>query len=116
MLRVTVDSDSPVPVFEQLRRQVAALVLSGELTSGDRLPPIRQLAADLGIAAGTVARAYAELESAGVVSTGRGRGTRIAPGPGASEEVRSAADQYIATARSAGLDLTSMLALIEVRA
>jgi DNA-binding transcriptional regulator YhcF (GntR family) len=48
----------PTPPYEQLRRQLADLIGSGVLTTGDRLPPVRQLAADLGLAAGTVARTY----------------------------------------------------------
>ena len=57
-----VDPRSAVPPYEQLREQVTALVLAGALTPGDRLPSIRQLANDLGLAGGTVARAYRELE------------------------------------------------------
>jgi len=58
---VTVDVLDPTPPYEQLRRQLADLIGSGVLTPGDRLPPVRQLAADLGLAAGTVARTYREL-------------------------------------------------------
>ena len=67
----------PTPPYEQLRRQLAELIESGVLPEGDRLPPVRQLASDLGLASGTVARTYRELESAGLVSTRRGGGTRV---------------------------------------
>jgi DNA-binding transcriptional regulator YhcF (GntR family) len=73
-----VDTGDPTPPYEQLRRQLAGLIGSGTLAPGDRLPPLRQLAADLGLAVGTVARAYRELESAGLVSSRRGGGTRVA--------------------------------------
>lgn len=69
---IRVDTDSPVPAFEQIRSQVVAMTASGVLAVGARLPTIRQLARDLGIAPGTVARAYQELERAGVLVT-RGR-------------------------------------------
>jgi GntR family transcriptional regulator len=72
--------DSPVAPYEQLRQQITALVLAGGLTPGDRLPAIRQLANDLGIAGGTVARAYRELESDGVVTT-HGRHGTVIEGP-----------------------------------
>ncbi len=72
-----VDMGDPTPPYEQLRRQLAGLIGSGALTAGDRLPPLRQLAADLGLAVGTVARAYRELEAAGLVSSCRGGGTRV---------------------------------------
>lgn len=76
---VTVDQSSPVPAFEQVREQVATMIAAGVLPPGTSLPPIRQIAADLGIAPGTVARAYSELERAGLVG-GRGRrGTRVLP-------------------------------------
>lgn len=76
---VEVDERSPVPPYEQLRSQVAAIITSGSLGVGERLPTIRQLAGDLGIAPGTVQRAYRELEADGlIVSRGR-RGTTVAP-------------------------------------
>lgn len=78
---VRVDANSPVPPYEQLREQIAGMVVSGTLPAGRQLPPIRQLAADLALAPGTVARAYRELEAAGlVVSRGR-RGTRVSDQP-----------------------------------
>lgn len=73
-----IDTSNPTPPYEQLRRQLAELIQSTALTPGDRLPPLRQLAADLGLAVGTVARAYRELESAGLVTSRRGGGTRVA--------------------------------------
>ena len=83
-LEVHVDEADPTPPYEQLRRQVAELVATGDLPAGERLPPVRQLAADLGLAAGTVARTYRELEQAGLVQTRRGAGTRVAEGVGAT--------------------------------
>jgi len=61
-----IDPGAAVPPYEQLRAQVTAMAASGALPVGTRLPSIRQLAGDLGLAAGTVARAYRELEQAGV--------------------------------------------------
>jgi DNA-binding transcriptional regulator YhcF (GntR family) len=87
-VRVVVDDTSPVPAYEQVREQIARLVRSGVLPVGAQLPSIRQLAADLRLAAGTVARAYAELEREGLVG-GRGRqGTRVrAPAPRDADEL-----------------------------
>lgn len=67
-----VDPGSPVPPFEQIRIQITTMISSGVLPQGTRLPTIRQLASDLGLAGGTVARAYRELEAAGAIAT-RGR-------------------------------------------
>jgi len=84
-----VDTGNPTPPYEQLRRQLAELIQSTALRPGDRLPPLRQLAADLGLAIGTVARAYRELESAGLVRSRRGGGTHVtAAAPSLSDSER----------------------------
>ena len=85
-----VDPASAIPPYEQLRQQVTALVRAGVLTSGTRLPTIRQLANDLGLAGGTVARAYRELESDGLVTTHGRYGTVVAPLPAGAPGCRSA--------------------------
>jgi len=77
MLPVTVDPASGTPPFEQLRRQVAAMVAEGSLSPGSRMPTVRRLAADLGLAANTVARAYRELETDGVIATHGRKGTFV---------------------------------------
>ena len=69
-----------MPPFEQVREQIRAQVESGELEPGFRLPPVRTLAAELDLAANTVARAYKELEALGVVET-RGGPAPSSPGP-----------------------------------
>ena len=77
-LVLTLDPDDPTPPYEQLRRQLADLITAGQLSPGDRLPPLRQLAGDLGVAVGTVARTYRELEQEGLLTSRRGGGTRVA--------------------------------------
>jgi GntR family transcriptional regulator len=81
MTALRVDLTSPVPVYEQIRTQVSALVAVGGLRPGDRLPASRDLARDLGIAVGTVQRAYRELEVSGVVTSRRRVGTVVAEPP-----------------------------------
>jgi DNA-binding transcriptional regulator YhcF (GntR family) len=75
---VRVDPDSVVPPYEQLRSQVATMIAGGSLPPGQRLPTIRQLAADLGLAGGTVARAYRELERDGLILSRGRKGTFVA--------------------------------------
>ena len=60
---ITVDITSGVPPYEQIRTQIASLIATGALPAGTRLPTVRDLATDLGVAVGTVARAYRELEA-----------------------------------------------------
>ena len=103
--RLEVDPSSATPPFEQLRQQVVAHVEEGRLTAGDKLPPIRGLATDLGLAAGTVARAYRELEADGVVVTRRRAGTVVADAAVAvSTRVQRTAADLAALAHEAGLD------------
>lgn len=77
MTMLSVDANDPTPPFEQIRRQLAFLIDSGELETGQRLPTVRQLAADLRVAPGTVSRSFKELEAAGYVETRRAAGTRV---------------------------------------
>lgn len=111
-MTLVVDGGSPVPPYEQLRAQVVAAVEAGELAPGERLPPVRRLAGDLGVAPGTVARAYKELEADGVVET-RGRGgTVVAAASGAEAEAVAAASAYAERVRRLGLDGERALALV----
>jgi len=75
---VRVNPTDPTPPYEQLRRQITDAIGSGVLPVGTQLPTVRQLAGDLGVATGTVMRAYTELEVAGLVHTARGAGTTVA--------------------------------------
>jgi GntR family transcriptional regulator len=126
MTGIRVDLGSPVPVYEQVRSQVAGLVAVGELVAGDRLPASRTLAHDLGIAVGTVQRAYRELEQAGVVVSRRRTGTVVADTAGTRPTGRAAPDgpeagnaasvaaarSFVESARSDGLDDAAVLDLV----
>jgi DNA-binding transcriptional MocR family regulator len=70
---MTIDAESGTAPFEQVRTQIASAVAAGQLSAGTKLPTVRQLSADLGLAANTVARAYRELEADAVIAT-HGRG------------------------------------------
>lgn len=117
---LTVRLDSPVPLADQIVAGVRDAIARGEVGAGDELPPVRQLAGDLGINLNTVARAYRELEAQGLVRTARGRGTRVT----ASREVRRETDaeqservsdgvrRALTDARLAGLSRAEALALV----
>jgi GntR family transcriptional regulator len=112
-----VDTTSPVPPYEQIRAQLAALISTGRLAEGERLPTVRQLAADLGLATGTVARAYRQLEAASLIRTRRGAGTRVAPLPAGAHrpdraELAALARRFTAEARALGADDTEVKAAI----
>lgn len=105
MLDVAIDHHSTVPPYEQLRQGIIALVRSGELAAGAKIPTVRALAAQLGLAPNTVARAYRELEQDGVLET-RGRlGSFIASsGDPTSDVAGRAATEYASVIRRLGLD------------
>jgi len=102
------------PPFEQLRRRIAEQVASGELPSGTRLPTVRALAADVGLAVNTVARVYRELEADGVVVTEGRRGTFVRSGAATSRsDVQAAASAYVESLRRAGVGLAEAQRLVE---
>ena len=102
---LAVDGRSSAPIFEQLRVGVIDAVRDGRLPAGTRLPTVRELAADLGLAVNTVARTYRELETAGIVETRGRQGTFVARRDPADEAMASAARAYADTARALGLGL-----------
>jgi GntR family transcriptional regulator len=113
-LDITVDVTSPTPPYEQIRSQVAGYVRGGLLAPGDRLPTMRALAADLGVAVGTVARAYGELEAGGLVASRRRTGTVVIGQPDRppDDRVRAAADALARVAREDGVDRDTVLAVV----
>jgi DNA-binding transcriptional regulator YhcF (GntR family) len=115
VIDVAVDPGSPVPPYEQVRLRIAELAAGGALPAGTRLPPVRALAAQLGLAVNTVARAYRELEQAGLVEThGRG-GTVVSARAGrVPAEARELARRY--AERTAALGVPPAAALDLVRA
>jgi GntR family transcriptional regulator len=106
MLRV--DSADPTPVYEQVRSQLLMMISAGTLTPGTQLPTIRQLASDLGLAKGTVSKAYEALFHDGAIESRGRHGTIVAARPrtlrSAEKTARltEAAEQLALTARQLG--------------
>lgn len=108
-----VDPDSHIPPFEQVRQQIEDAVADGSLAQGHRLPTVRRLASDLGLAVNTVARAYRELEQGGVLVTRGRHGTFVArDGAGAEQDAARAAARYAHTVRNLGLSPERALDLV----
>ncbi|WP_062430608.1 GntR family transcriptional regulator [Herbidospora daliensis] len=111
---IVIDATSPVPPFEQLRAQLAKQIHDRTLPVGARLPTIRHLAADLGLAVNTVGRAYRELEEAGLIETrGRAGSFVSASGEEGRERARQAAADYAAVIASVGIDATEALRIVQ---
>ena len=76
-MRFVIDTKSGVPIYRQVIEQVKVGVSRGDLSAGDQLPTVRQLAVDLSINPNTVIRAYRELELEKVIETQQGSGTFV---------------------------------------
>ncbi|HEV7949431.1 MAG TPA: GntR family transcriptional regulator [Glaciihabitans sp.] len=92
---IQIDQRSGTAPFEQLRTQIIGQITDGTLPAGTRLPTVRRLADDLGIAPNTVARAYRELEADGFIETRGRNGSFInAQGDVAEQQAQVAARAY----------------------
>jgi DNA-binding transcriptional regulator YhcF (GntR family) len=112
-MNVSLDPQSPTPPFEQLRVQIISLINSNAMVAGTRLPTVRRLAGDLGLAPNTVARAYKELESANFIET-RGRAGSFvrASADSVEREAQNAATAYVHRVRELGVTPSDAVAYV----
>lgn len=110
-----VDPEAPTPPYEQIREQIATMIITGVLPIGARLPTIRQLATDLGLAGGTVARAYKELEAEGAIAT-RGRHgtfvTAVSAAPDHANRLTDAAGSFALRVKQLGISKEEAVASV----
>ncbi|MFC1735250.1 GntR family transcriptional regulator [Candidatus Hydrogenedentota bacterium] len=115
-MHITINNESREPIYSQIVSQVRLGVASGELEAGHKLPSVRELARTLSLNPNTVAKAYTDLERAGVVRSRRGHGTFISDSLRSltREEVerfvRDRAESLVAEARRLGLTRQHLLA------
>jgi GntR family transcriptional regulator len=120
-LHLHISQSDGVPIYLQIVNQVKYLVASGRLSSGEELPPIRVLAEQLLINPNTVARAYRELELAGVVEKRKTAGTFVSESgsPLARRErvkiLTERIDALLAEARQLGIKLDDVVELLRRR-
>lgn len=108
---ISIDTASDAAPYEQIKQQIAAAVTGGDLSPGDKLPTVRKLAADLALAPNTVARAYRELETSGLLET-RGRGGTFVKGTGVDRAAREAAWEYAERMRALGITSGDALSMV----
>lgn len=106
---LSVDPGRALPIYEQVREQIKRMVASGTLQPGTRLPTIRQLATDLGLAKGTIERAYELLDADTVIETKGRKGTFVLEMTRATEHQQTialdaAAESLVVVARQLGAD------------
>jgi DNA-binding transcriptional regulator YhcF (GntR family) len=110
---VDLDPTSTLPPYEQVRSQMAEAIGRGEILPAERLPTVRQLAGHLGLAVNTVAKAYRELEQAGLVETRGRQGTVVASQPSKERRLATqAARQFLARMKSLGIGEAETLAIL----
>ena len=108
---ITLDDASGEPPYAQVVGQVLAQVEAGTLAPGDRLPTVRGLAEELGVAVNTVAKAYRELEQRGAIET-RGRAGSFVTGDRVGGSAKAAAAAYLEQTRALGLSDADALVLV----
>ena len=120
-MQIHITANDGVPIYLQIVNQVKYLVAAGRLATGEELPPIRVLAERLVVNPNTVARAYRELEAAGVVEKRRTAGTYVSDGGSAAakrERVKiltERVDALLAESRQLDIGVDEVVELIRRR-
>ena len=119
-IQITIDADSGIPIWLQLRNRLVSLISSGGFAPGDKLPTVRELAVSLGINYNTVSKVYQDIERDGYIASFRGRGTFVSDAylkneGSAENEADSLIDDFIRQCRELGIPRQEISALVERR-
>ena len=117
---LSLNRDCETPLYRQIIEQVTLMVQNGQLKAGDRLPPERELAAETGIARGTINKAYVELERNKIIEVIQGRGSFISPrqdilGRDRKEQGIQLMDETIEALEKLGFSEREMITLFRIR-
>lgn len=116
---ITINESSPVPIYQQIIDGMRREILAGVFGPDSRLPSIRDLALELKVNPNTIARAYQELESEGILYFKRGQGAFVTPQSDADllaqarQEMVKHINEIITIARSMGLDRTQVRSIFD---
>ena len=119
-MHIVLSNSSALPIYEQIKEQVKAQILSGELYENEMLPSLRQLAKDLKISVLTTTRAYNELEEEGYITSRQGKGFFVIPSGSdllkeqLIKEVESGLNSAIVAARRASLTEEELINLLKL--
>jgi GntR family transcriptional regulator len=112
---ITINPDDERPIYRQVADAIKALIARGELAEGAALPPVRQVAADLGVNLNTIAAAYRELQAEGLLAVRHGSGAVVASRTAAArgeEELRSPLRTALTQLILAGLPRTRIMNMV----
>ena len=119
-MRLIINSSSMTPIYEQIMEGIRGMIVSGELTDGDALPSVRNLANELKISALTVKKAYDRLEEEGLTRTVHGKGTfvsQVNPALVAEQhrkEIEADMDHLLTRAKLYGIEKEEILEILEL--
>ena len=118
MLDFQLNEDSDIPLWAQLKKRLAFLIATGAYGSGDRLPTVRELSSNLGVAYNTVSKVYRDLERDGLIRTRQGSGTFVtyssqdkASQPDA--QIEGMVAQLVEKTREVGMTSDELIELVE---
>lgn len=118
-IQITIDEDSGIPIWLQLRNRLIYLIESGQFELGIKLPTVRELAVELGINYNTVSKVYQDIERDGYIVSKRGKGTFVSDnysdGDVVINETASLADDFIRQCRELGVPRQDIVALVRER-
>jgi GntR family transcriptional regulator len=112
---ITIDLDDQRPIYQQIVDAIKTMIARGDLQEGASLPPVRQVAADLGVNLNTVATAYRELQSEGLLTIRHGSGAIVASrtsGSGREEELRTPLRTALTQLVLSGLPKTEIMHMV----
>ena len=106
-MMIVIDHNSRIPIYEQIKTQIIALINSGVLAPGDKLPSLRALASDLSLNFNTIKKVFALLEADGVIESRQGAGFFVTAGAVENKNILAKAEEELrltlARVRDAGL-------------
>ncbi|MRX44913.1 GntR family transcriptional regulator [Agromyces kandeliae] len=111
-MRITIDPDGPGPIFERLAAGLRAAIVDGRIGFGERLPPARGLAGQVGVNVNTALRAYRLLRDEGFIDLHPGRGATVAKRLGHHTALAGAIHDLVEEAKLNGVDREALLALV----
>lgn len=119
-IHITIDEDSGIPIWLQLRNRLIYLITSGQYALGEKLPTVREMAVGVGVNYNTVSKVYQDIERDGYIISKRGKGTFVHNGYLKDETLAttaadSLADAFIQQCRELGMPRAEILPLVKKR-
>ncbi len=119
-MEIIISNNTSKPIYEQITSQIKAMIMNGELSSGDPIPSMRALAKSIHVSVITVQKAYEELQRDGFIETAVGRGTFVAARnmdfyqEEQQRKMEEHIEEIVSIAKTSGIPLSKVLELVEI--